>query len=392
MRLAVLGCGGAMGRVTLDELAHSPHVTALLAADLTINRAAAAAAACGPVRCAITPVGVDATDVEALTMLLAEWRPLVVVNCAQYSANLPAMHACLSIGAHYVDLGGLFHTSRQQFALHQQARAAGICAILGMGGAPGITNLMARYLCEGMERVHSIDITLGSIDQTPTASPFAVPYSIRTILDECTMPPVVFEDGQFVSVAPFSGQRVIDMGPDVGLVAAHRSLHSEVASLPLVYASKGVRSCAFRIAFPADFQHKLKFLVDLGLGATEPLLVQGHAVSPREVLIALLDRQPVGSSSEPLDIDTFRVDVAGERQGVSVNEHLVLTFRPIAARGVSAGAFDTAIPPALVALMLARGEIEQRGVLPPEIAVDPAPLLQQLAARGPLEGRPSAWL
>src|SRR4029453_14298444 len=44
----------------------------------------------------------------------------VVWNCAVHATNVGVMEACADAGAHYVDLGGLFHTTRRQLALHDR--------------------------------------------------------------------------------------------------------------------------------------------------------------------------------------------------------------------------------------------------------------------------------
>ena len=66
------------------------------------------------------------------------------VNCVDYRLNLEVMRGCLAAGAHYVDLGGLFHMTRRQLELDADFRGAGLTALLGMGSAPGKTNLLAR--------------------------------------------------------------------------------------------------------------------------------------------------------------------------------------------------------------------------------------------------------
>src|SRR5437870_10652976 len=67
----------------------------------------------------------------------------VVVNAADYRLNLAVMRGALTAGAHYVDLGGLFHVTLKQLELDEEFREAGLTAILGMGSAPGKTNLLA---------------------------------------------------------------------------------------------------------------------------------------------------------------------------------------------------------------------------------------------------------
>jgi len=52
------------------------------------------------------------------------------------------------------------------------------------------------------------------------------------------------------------------------------------------------------------------------------------------------------------------------------------------ARGLSAVAIDTGVPPSVVAQMVARGEIRERGVHAPETCVDPPAFFAEIARRG----------
>ena len=53
---------------------------------------------------------VDARDAASLERALQGAD--VVVNAADYRLNLDVMRGALAVGAHYVDLGGLFHVTR----------------------------------------------------------------------------------------------------------------------------------------------------------------------------------------------------------------------------------------------------------------------------------------
>ena len=67
----------------------------------------------------------------------------MLVNSASYRVNLDAMTACLEAGCHYLDLGGLYWMTGRQLELGPRFRDAGLLALLGIGSAPGKTNLMA---------------------------------------------------------------------------------------------------------------------------------------------------------------------------------------------------------------------------------------------------------
>jgi saccharopine dehydrogenase-like NADP-dependent oxidoreductase len=374
MHIIVLGGAGAMGRITVRTLVEYPDVDHITIADYQGERARELAATLGSSR--VEARQIDVTDEERLCSLLRGAD--VALVAVDYVYNLPILRACIKERVHYADLGGLFHMSRTLMELNDEAEAAGITAVMGMGGTPGITNMLARLAVDELERVESIKVQLGCADATPSSAPLVAPYSLRTILDEFTKEPQVFQDGQWYPQAPLSGQEELIFPPPVGRATAVYSLHSECATFPVSFRDKGIRHVSFKIAFPTDFMTKLKFLVDLGFGSDQPISLRGVSVSPREVLTRLVEMVPV-EEVEPQDCDVLRVVVSGEANGQQVeitNQVVVLPYRRW---GVSAGALDTGTPLAIVGRMLARGEITRRGTHGPEACVPVEPFFRELA-------------
>jgi len=374
MHIIVLGGAGAMGRVTARTLTEYEDVDQVTIADYNEERARAVAAALNSSKIQVRQI--DVNDPERLTALLRGSD--VVLSAVDYVFNLPALKACMREKVHYADLGGLFHMTRRLMEMSAEVEAAGITAIMGMGGTPGITNLLARAAVDKLDRVDSIKVQLGCSDAAPTTAPLVAPYSIRTILDEFTKQPQVFQDGAWYPQQPLTGQEEMIFPLPVGRATAIFSLHSECATFPLSFRDKGIRYVSFKIAFPSDFLTKLKFLVDIGFGRDEPLSVQGVKVSPREVLARLLEMTPV-ADVEAQDCDVLRIVAAGEANAQQVeitNQVVVLPYRRW---GIGAGALDTGVPLAIAGRMLANGEITHRGALGPEVCVPLEPFFRELA-------------
>src|SRR6266700_3243327 len=374
MHIVVLGGAGAMGRVTVRTLTEYEDVDQITLADYNEERAREVAATFHSNNVEVKQI--DVNDFERLCVLIRGAN--VVLSAVDYVFNQPILKACLQEKAHYADLGGLFHMTRTLMDMHAEVEAAGITAILGMGGTPGITNLLARAAVDKLDRVDSIKVQLGCSDATPSTAPLVAPYSIRTILDEFTKQPQVFQDGAWYPQQPLTGQEEMIFPLPVGRATAIYSLHSECATFPVSFRDKGIRHVSFKIAFPSDFLTKLKFLVDIGFGSDEPINIRGVKVSPREVLARLLEITPV-EDVEPQDCDVLRIVAAGETSGQQVeitNQVVVLPYRRW---GISAGALDTGIPLAIAGRMLANGEITRRGAFGPEMCVPVELFFRELA-------------
>jgi saccharopine dehydrogenase-like NADP-dependent oxidoreductase len=111
-----------------------------VAASLKSSESSRSSGSSGSSRIAVKQI--DVNDSERLAQLVRGSD--VVLSAVEYVFNLPILKACIQEKVHYADLGGLFHMTRKLMDLHTAAEAAGITAILGMGGTPGVTNLLAQ--------------------------------------------------------------------------------------------------------------------------------------------------------------------------------------------------------------------------------------------------------
>jgi lysine 6-dehydrogenase len=399
MRVVVVGGAGAMGRWTVRDLTESEGVDEVVVADLDGSRAreaagwaAARSGSNGSAR--VRGLALDAGD--GLAVREAFDATDVVCNCAVHATNLAVMEACADAGAHYVDLGGLFHTTRRQLALHDRFVAAGVTAVVGMGGSPGTTNVLAALAARDLEAVEEVEIRLGVADFAPSVAPVPVPYAISTILDEFAVPAMTFRDGRLVEVPAMSEPEELDFPPPVGRVRVGHTLHSELATLPRHFAGRGIRSVSFKVGFPAEFMDKLALLTALGLADTQAVELPGGRVVPRELLVHCITTTATmpGPEAAPDDAEAIWVRVRGRRAGPSGDPALAprdsatqverlaeCVVRPHPGWQAGAGQLDTGVPPSIVAQFLAAGVIDRPGVLAPEDAVPPEPYLAELAAR-----------
>jgi saccharopine dehydrogenase-like NADP-dependent oxidoreductase len=312
--IAVIGASGTIGRIVVDFLQ-----------DWGVD----------VVRRDARLAGKEHVDVrDPVSLQLALDGAAVCVNSVDYRMNLEVMRACLDAGAHYVDLGGLFHVTRLQLELDQDFREAGLTAILGLGSAPGKSNLLARAAVERLgEEPRSMEIWAASRDPEAADHPFPAPYSVRTLLDELQMKPMVVRDGEIEEVEPLSGEAERDFPEPIGRAKGIYTLHSELATLPAAYPS--LREASFRLCLAPGLLDKLLALED----GDEP---EPYVQSPQAAAAHV-------------------VDVAGDRSRV-----VGMTWT----RGGSAR--STAEPAARAAVELARGKLVAPGAHAPEAAISDA--------------------
>jgi len=354
-RFAVLGGAGAIGRIIVRDLFESSSKHTILIADFDGGRALSLARSYRSGRVSSTVA--DAGDPARLAAVLRGYS--VVINCTRHQFNLNVMKAALQARVAYLDLGGLFVWTRRQLRLSRQFTEAGVTAVIGMGCAPGLTNVMAAAAAAKLERIDSIRIRIAGVDFNAREGDFAFPYAAQTIIEELTLPPWKWSGGRFVRAKPRSGWERVDFGLPVGAVWVVTTRHSEIATLPHHFKRQGLRYGDFKVGFDRAFVREIL-----------KRLRAGWTVRDFEAL-------PRAPREAPNDYEIIRVIIRGGGRTVTLDCHARSKLEWLA----SASDIDTACPASIVAQMLAAGTINKPGVWAPEDIVSSQSLFDECRRR-----------
>jgi saccharopine dehydrogenase (NAD+, L-lysine-forming) len=355
LRVAVLGAGGTIAPAIVRDLAESDEVAGLLLLDIDEARAERVASRCGEgkARAAFVDARAAADAPESLARALEECD--VLVNSASYRVNLDAMAACLEAGCHYLDLGGLYWMTGRQLELGPRFESAGLLALLGIGSAPGKTNLMAAQAVRELSgQVESISVSAAGRDLEPPPG-FSVPYALQTLLDELTLAPVVLRDGAPEEIEPLAGGGAVEFGEPIGAAETIYTLHSELRTFG---DSFGCREASFRLSLSPDLLSTLRKLSDAPEAEIRRIAGEAAPPSGRTVSVHL-------------------VEAFGGGQSVRVRA----VTESVERWGFGGGVVSTAAPAAAAVRLLARGAIEARGAVPPERCIEPAEMFAELEHR-----------
>lgn len=280
----------------------------------------------------------------------------VLVNSAAYRINLAAMRACLDAGCHYMDLGGLYHVTAEQLRLSGEFEQRGRLALLGIGSAPGKTNLLAaRAVRELPGKPISISVLAAGRDLDPPKE-LSFPYAVRTLLDEITMAPMALINGRPQEMRPVQDGPSADFGDPIGVADTIFTLHSEVLTFG---DSFGAPNVTFALSLSPKVLESLKELQ----GASEERIAE------------------VARSASPPSANTLSIHIV-EVSGPETVIRARSVTPPNEAWGLGGGIVSTASPAAAAVRLLARGSISKRGALPPESCIDPDEMFAELEARG----------
>ncbi|HWH10714.1 MAG TPA: saccharopine dehydrogenase NADP-binding domain-containing protein [Solirubrobacteraceae bacterium] len=352
MKVAVLGAGGTIGRAIVRDLADSTEVAQMLLLDLD-----------GP---AVRRVADEQGGGKGTPVTLDGRRDLpgvidgcdVLLNAASYRINLEAMDAALAAGCHYIDLGGLYWMTAAQLELDERFVAANLLGLLGMGAAPGKTNVMAALAVGelGGEPVQEILVSAAGRDPLAGGPGLRLPYALRTLIDELTMAAVVLRDGTAVELPAGSSGGSVDFPDPIGRAQTIYTLHSELQTFG---RSFGAKQASFRLSLAPALLRRLDELV----GASDDELAA------------------VAADSLPPSKDAIAAHVVEARSVTGRVARVTAVNRPMADWGLGGGIVSTAAPAAAAVRLIARGKITAVGVVAPEFCVDPADLFPELGRR-----------
>ncbi len=378
MKIVVLGGTGLTGRCAVRDLAESPKVSEVVLAGRSLNKAQEIAEEIDNKKISIAQF--DATKYDTIVEAIKDSS--VAINAVQYYYNIDIMKASLEANAHYLDLGGLFHTTLKQMELSEKFKKAGLTAVLGIGECPGITNVMARHAVDRLDSVESILVRDTWIDFTEGGPPFVVTWSLSTLFDEMTMPAMIFENGQYKEVPALSSKETMTFPEPFGTQDQYHTIHSEAATFPKSFQEKGIRNVNWKEGGPGFLD--IKMFVDAGLATEEPVNVKGMKISPRQFLLSLLNARnlmgpPKGVT--PDDWEVTRIIAIGKKKGDKVSYTMDSIFRSNKEWRATAGEVAVGVPASIAAQMLAKGEIDMKGAIPPEVCIEPTLFMSELAKR-----------
>ena len=402
MKILLVGAGGVGGAFTAIA-ARRDFFETIVVADYDPVRAEKAAATDSR----YVAAQVDASSADSITALCREHGITHVMNAVDPVFNMPIFEGAFAAGADYLDMAmslskphpeapyektGVKHGD-EQFAVASQWEEAGRLALVGIGVEPGLSDVFARYAADHLfSEIDELGTRDGAnlvVTDDDGNEIFAPSFSMWTTIEECLNPPVVWQDGDWHTTPPFSEPEIFDFPEGIGPVECVNVEHEEVLLMPRWVDARRV---TFKYGLGDEFINVLKVLHSLGLDRTEPVTVKGVAVSPRDVVAAVLpDPATIGPRMTGKTCAGLLVTGTGKdgRPRRTYLHHVVDNADTMAAYGAQCVVWQTALNPVIALELLARGTWKGAGVLGPE-AFDAVPFLDLLAAPKP-EGYGSPW-
>jgi saccharopine dehydrogenase-like NADP-dependent oxidoreductase len=390
MKILLVGAGG-VGSAFAAIAQRREFFESIVVADYDLASAERAAA----VDDRFTAAQVDASSAESVTALCREHAITHVMNAVDPRFVMPIFEGAHAAGADYLDMAMSLSRPHpdapyektgvklgdEQFAQAPQWEVSGRLALVGIGVEPGLSDVFARYAADHL--FSEID-ELGTRDGanlTVEGYDFAPSFSIWTTIEECLNPPVIWQDGEWHTTAPFSEPEVFDFPEGIGPVECVNVEHEEVLLMPRWVDAK---RATFKYGLGDEFIGVLKTLHKLGLDRTDKVRASGVEVSPRDVVAACLpDPATLGDRMRGKTCAGLQVTGTGKdgRPRSTYLYHVVDNEWTMREYGHQCVVWQTAVNPVIALELLARGTWAGAGVLGPE-AFDAVPFLDLLTEYG----------
>ncbi len=380
MKYLLLGSGLQGTAIAHDLLRNVDDTTGLTVIDRDRETLAALAAKLDDPR--LRTVAGDITDAGLVAPLMAE--AAAAISAVNYWFNPQLTELAIAGGAHFVDLGGNNDIVRKQLGMDARAREAGVTVIPDCGLAPGLAGLLGYHLATGLDEAHDVRLRVGGLPSDPRPPlDYMLVFSAQGLINEYIEPAEVIRNGDLKTVPSLTEVEDLIFPAPFGRLEAFQT-SGGTSTLPQTLAGK-VRNLDYKTIRYRGHCEKIRLLVDLGLTTSEEIDVRGRAVAPRDVLAAMLEsRLP----TEGEDVVLLLCEAVGVAGGRTVRRAIRIIDRLDRATGLSAMTRMTGFPTAIIAEMLARGDVSRPGAMPQELIVPAGKMLDELKTRGV---EPESW-
>jgi len=303
-------------------------------------------------------------DVEILSVLdhdkmvakMKDYDLVIHGTASRFSMN--ALKAAIEAKVNIIDLAGGGYP--QEGEIYDEVRKAGITAIPGCGVDPGLIDVLSGQAIKILDQADSVLFACGGLPKNPEP-----PLDYKIVFGGTRMPvrpglvPMI-EDGKQVQMDRYSEVEVINVN---GLKPMEAFTDGYPSSLLKLCVEKGVKSFRGKTIRYGGFVEKIKFLDALGLISEEPVVYEGHEVIPRELfhkIIYPLIKFDTDSGDRDLTVLIIKVDGVKDGNATSVSYDMVDFYDE--EKGITSMAKTTGYSAAIMARMLGRGAVKEKGI------------------------------
>jgi len=348
MKLIVLG-GGLIGGAVAKDLAGDEdfEVSVADSNERSLNKLASEAK--------LTKVVADLSDSETIKKLVVDQD--MVVGALPGFLGFNMLRSVIEAGKNVVDISFM---AEDALTLDGLAKKSKVTAVVDMGVAPGMSNVLAGYVDSLLNETESALILTGGlpvIREWPYE--YKISWSPMDVIEEYLRPARLVEYGKLVEKPALSELELVDL-PGVGTLEAFNTDGLRT----LLYTIKAPFIKEKTLRYPGHVE-KMLMLRETGFFGNETIEVGEVRVKPIDFTAKLLFPKWELREDER-ELTVLRVVVQGKKEQKRLRYiYDLLTYFNERTKTTSM-ACATAFPCAIMARLVARGEYSREGVSPPE--------------------------
>jgi lysine 6-dehydrogenase len=351
MKVLVVGCGN-IGSVAAEDLARNVKSVEVIVADNDKTRAKAVAEKIGTEN--VSWKQIDVSNHKELTNTLKDSD--LVMGFLPGKLGYGFAEACVAAGKDLVDVS---YMAENPLDLNDKALKNDVTIVPDCGLAPGISNVLVGHAVSKLDVVETVQIMVGGLPEKPIPPlGYSITWSPESLIDEYTRKARIVKMGKIAEVEALTGLEQIAF-PGFGKLEAFYT--DGLRTLMYTIKARNMWEKTLRYSGHAD---KINLIRALGFFEEKEIEVDGAAVSPRKLTAKLLGQKL--RRSEIKDVVALEVGVAGIKGQKRVKYLYRLLDYCDAKQGVTAMARTTAYPASIVAQLLVKRRVEEKGVVPPE--------------------------
>jgi lysine 6-dehydrogenase len=363
-----------MGHGAAYDLVHnSLDVETVTVADFHFEKAESVRMAVGSDR--VTAAKADASNYGEMVELMRGHDS--VISCVNYWYNVSLSKAAIEAGANFCDLGGNNYVVDEQLALDDEAKSAGINIIPDCGLAPGMVSILAMHGAAQFDQVDEIHIRVGGLPQQPEPPlDYQLVFSVEGLINEYVETARVIRSGEITTVPSMTELESLAFDGFPHPLEAFQT-SGGTSTLPETFLGK-VRELDYKTIRYAGHCDRFKTMIDLGLCSSDELVVDYQKVVPRKIFGELLQKH---LPADGPDYVLVRLEFVGTRASLPARLRYDIIDKYDEATGLSAMMRTTAFPASIIAQMMARGDVYERGATPQEKAINADKFVAELERR-----------
>ena len=351
MKVLVVGCGN-IGSVAAEDLARNVKSVEVIVADNDKTRAKAVAEKIGTEN--VSWKQIDVSNHKELTNTLKDSD--LVMGFLPGKLGYGFAEACVAAGKDLVDVS---YMAENPLDLNGKALKNDVTIVPDCGLAPGISNVLVGHAVSKLDVVETVQIMVGGLPEKPIPPlGYSITWSPESLIDEYTRKARIVKMGKIAEVEALTGLEQIAF-PGFGKLEAFYTDGLRT----LMYTIKARNMWEKTLRYPGHAD-KINLIRALGFFEEKEIEVDGAAVSPRKLTAKLLGQKL--RRSEIKDVVALEVVVAGLKGQKRMKYLYRLLDYCDDKQGVTAMARTTAYPASIVAQLLVKRRVEEKGVVPPE--------------------------